>query len=171
MSTEPTLPRWVYVLALLAVVTLAAVWFWPGDSEPTTTPPPPATAAPAATTSPASVPEPPTASANPLLEQDDNPRCNAQSLPPQAFDTIDDIESGGPYGFSRDGLVFENREGLLPPADFGYYHEYTVVTPGASGRGTRRIVTAGEDPGQADEVQAWWYTEDHYASFCRIGLD
>ncbi|MBR7551253.1 hypothetical protein KC220_22185, partial [Mycobacterium tuberculosis] len=37
--------------------------------------------------------------------------------------------------------------------------EYTVDTPGAPTRGTRRIVTGGDPP------EAWYYTDDHYASF------
>ena len=41
----------------------------------------------------------------------------------------------------------------------GYYREYTVDTPGARTRGTRRIVTGGDPP------EAWYYTDDHYASF------
>jgi hypothetical protein len=41
----------------------------------------------------------------------------------------------------------------------GYYREYTVDTPGARTRGTRRIVTGGDPP------EAWYYTDDHYESF------
>ena len=81
-------------------------------------------------------------------------------LPDQAADTLGLISAGGPYPYRSDGVVFENREGLLPAHDSGYYHEYTVATPGSADRGTRRIVT-----GQAGE-QYW--TADHYASFREI---
>ncbi|MFH9569323.1 ribonuclease domain-containing protein [Streptomyces sp. NPDC017454] len=79
-------------------------------------------------------------------------------LPSQAHDTLDLIEQGGPYPFEQDGTVFQNREGILPGQSTGYYHEYTVITPGSDTRGARRIVT-GED------YQEDYYTADHYASF------
>ncbi|MFH8978554.1 ribonuclease domain-containing protein [Streptomyces sp. NPDC017890] len=79
-------------------------------------------------------------------------------LPSQAHDTLDLIEQGGPYPFEQDGTVFQNREGILPGRSTGYYHEYTVITPGSDTRGARRIVT-GED------YQEDYYTADHYASF------
>ena len=80
------------------------------------------------------------------------------ALPSQAHDTLDLIEAGGPYPYPQDGTVFQNREGLLPARSSGYYHEYTVITPGSPDRGARRIVT-GED------FEEDYYTADHYASF------
>ncbi|MFF8033785.1 MULTISPECIES: ribonuclease domain-containing protein [unclassified Streptomyces] len=79
-------------------------------------------------------------------------------LPPEAHDTLDLIGRGGPYPFEQDGTVFQNREGLLPGRSSGYYHEYTVITPGSPTRGARRIVTG-------EEYQEDYYTADHYASF------
>ncbi|MFC7911814.1 ribonuclease domain-containing protein [Streptomyces nigra] len=80
------------------------------------------------------------------------------ALPSQAHDTLELIEQGGPFPFEQDGTVFQNREGILPSRSTGYYHEYTVITPGSDTRGARRIVT-GEEP------QEDYYTADHYASF------
>ncbi|MDG4858711.1 ribonuclease [Streptomyces sp. T-3] len=80
------------------------------------------------------------------------------ALPSQAHDTLDLIEAGGPYPYPQDGTVFQNREGILPSHNSGYYHEYTVVTPGSDDRGARRIVT-----GEANQED--YYTADHYASF------
>ncbi|MFJ7906806.1 ribonuclease [Kitasatospora sp. NPDC096204] len=80
------------------------------------------------------------------------------ALPPQATDTLDLIASDGPFPYSQDGVVFQNREGVLPSESYGYYHEYTVITPGSPTRGARRIVT-----GQA--YQEDYYTGDHYATF------
>ncbi|MEV8044518.1 ribonuclease domain-containing protein [Streptomyces griseoluteus] len=80
------------------------------------------------------------------------------SLPSQAYDTLDLIAQGGPYPYSQDGVVFQNREGVLPGQSSGYYHEYTVKTPGDATRGARRIVT-----GQRTEED--YYTSDHYATF------
>ncbi|MEV5170009.1 ribonuclease domain-containing protein [Streptomyces flaveolus] len=79
-------------------------------------------------------------------------------LPSQAYDTLDLIERGGPFPYAQDGTVFQNREGVLPSRSSGYYHEYTVITPGSSTRGARRIVTG-------DEYQEDYYTSDHYATF------
>lgn len=80
------------------------------------------------------------------------------SLPSQAYDTLGLIARGGPYPYSQDGVVFQNREGVLPSQSSGYYHEYTVKTPGEPTRGARRIVT-----GQRTEED--YYTSDHYATF------
>jgi ribonuclease T1 len=89
-------------------------------------------------------------------------RVALSSLPPEASDTYELIQSGGPFPYSQDGTVFSNREGLLPSCSSGYYHEYTVKTPGSSTRGTRRIIT-----GNAGE---YFYTGDHYASFSLINV-
>ena len=83
-------------------------------------------------------------------------------LPPEALDTIDLIDAGGPFPFDRDGVTFQNRERLLPSMPRGYYSEYTVITPGENDRGARRII-AGED----GEL---YYTDDHYDSFYWILL-
>jgi len=80
-----------------------------------------------------------------------------EALPAEAAATVELIDAGGPFPYRQDGTVFENREGLLPRRDAGYYHEYTVETPGSADRGPRRIVTG------ADGEMYW--TADHYDSF------
>jgi guanyl-specific ribonuclease Sa len=82
------------------------------------------------------------------------------TLPPEATDTYNLIQQGGPYPYPQDDTVFDNREGLLPSCSSGYYHEYTVKTPGSPDRGARRIVA-----GSGGE---YFYTGDHYASFSVI---
>lgn len=82
-------------------------------------------------------------------------------LPVQAQHTVALIVQGGPFPYPRkDGTVFGNREGRLPPQRRGFYREYTVPTPGEPTRGARRII-AGSDG-------AFYYTPDHYRSFRRI---
>lgn len=81
----------------------------------------------------------------------------ASQLPQEARDTLALIQRGGPYPYSRDGVVYSNFEKILPGKASGYYHEYTVVTPGSQDRGARRIVAGG----QGEK----YYTDDHYASF------
>lgn len=88
------------------------------------------------------------------------PVVNIQKLPPEAKKTLDLIKKGGPFPYDRDGIVFRNREKILPLAPTGYYREYTVPTPGIRNRGARRIVT-----GKKREA---YYTQDHYQSFYRI---
>ncbi len=86
-------------------------------------------------------------------------------LPIQAQETHRLIRSGGPFPYAKDGVVFGNRERLLPGKARGFYREYTVKTPGARTRGARRIICGGTPP-TAPEV--CYYTGDHYASFKRI---
>lgn len=82
------------------------------------------------------------------------------ALPAEARETLRLIDKGGPYPYDRDGAVFGNFEGLLPQQSRGYYHEYTVRTPGSKDRGARRIVA-----GKGGE---FYWTADHYQSFQRI---
>jgi len=86
------------------------------------------------------------------------------ALPREAREMLAHIRNGGPFRFERDGVTFGNRERSLPPRKRGYYHEYTVVTPGVRTRGARRIVCGG--PRKMPD--ACYYTDDHYASFRRI---
>ena len=61
-------------------------------------------------------------------------------LPPEGIHTIQLIIQGGPYPFpSKDGKKFGNKFGDLPAYSQDYL-EFTVLTPGASDRGARRIV-------------------------------
>jgi len=89
---------------------------------------------------------------------------NLSAVPEDERDQLEStlalIARGGPFPHAKDGSVFQNREGLLPPQAQGYYREYTVPTPGANTRGARRVVQ-----GRGGET---WYTRDHYNSFVRI---
>ncbi|RZL33521.1 MAG: hypothetical protein EOP35_17685 [Rubrivivax sp.] len=86
-------------------------------------------------------------------------------LPVQAQETHRLIHAGGPFPHAKDGVVFGNRERLLPAKARGFYREYTVKTPGARNRGARRIVCGGTPP---TVPEVCYYTGDHYASFKRI---
>lgn len=85
-------------------------------------------------------------------------------LPPQGHETYQRIRRGGPFAFEKDGVVFGNRERLLPTSKRGYYREYTVKTPGSRDRGARRIVCGGP----STEPDVCYYSIDHYASFRKI---
>ncbi|SOD74721.1 ribonuclease T1 [Jatrophihabitans sp. GAS493] len=84
------------------------------------------------------------------------------SLPSEAAATVALIQHDGPFPYSQDGVVFNNNEKLLPEQPTGYYHEYTVPTPGSSDRGARRIIhgAGGE----------YYYTDDHYESFVAVDI-
>jgi ribonuclease T1 len=88
----------------------------------------------------------------------------AAALPREARDVLVLIHAGGPFRFERDGVTFGNRERSLPSRKRGYYHEYTVATPGVRTRGAWRIVCGGART--APEV--CYYSDDHYATFRRI---
>lgn len=84
-------------------------------------------------------------------------------LPVQARQTVSLIEKGGPFPYPHnDGVVFHNNEHLLPRESDGYYHEYTVPTPGSADRGARRIITGRDGE--------FYYTADHYEHFVRIDV-
>ena len=70
------------------------------------------------------------------------------------------IERGGPFSFRQDGVVFQNREHILPGQPRGYYREYTVPTPGARNRAACRVIQGR----RADT----YYTRDHYRTFIRL---
>lgn len=94
------------------------------------------------------------------------PTCEFSTLPAEASATAKLVRAGGPFPYPRnDGVVFHNNAKLLPAQRDGYYHEYTVPTPGAATRGERRLVTGGRPLTSPAE---WYFTGDHYESFCAL---
>ncbi|MEU3401779.1 ribonuclease domain-containing protein [Streptomyces filamentosus] len=132
-------------LAVLAGLSLLLTGCSAGTATPT------ATAAPSRTAS------------APAQRASSLPVVRESELPPEARTTLARIRAGGPFPYAKDGTVFSNFERILPPRKRGYYHEYTVRTPGERDRGARRIVTGGE--GER------YYTDDHYESFREVVAD
>ena len=96
----------------------------------------------------------------------DTQLCPIDTLPPQTDDVVDRILTNQDHIYSaHDGKHFGNYEGRLPRQRGDYYREYTVTTPGNSSRGARRIVVGG---GSENDPDVWYYTDDHYESFCEI---
>jgi ribonuclease T1 len=127
---------------LVGVLAAIVTWYASGDGGGTTPAPQPT----------------PTVTVTPSQTM---PTIAEADLPPEALETLADIDNGGPYDYpGKDDTTFTNAEGLLPDHESGYYREYTVETPGSSDRGARRIVTG--DGGE------FYYTDDHYDSFRRI---
>ena len=152
---------WVWVVAAL----LFAVWlFWPRVvKSPAVDEIPPAASAPAST--PTALARPDAHAVAPADAPADAHASLPAFLPEEARQTVVMILHGGPFPHRQDGTVFGNREGRLPAKPRGYYHEYTVDTPGLDHRGARRIVTGGQPPA------AWYYTDDHYDSFRAFEVD
>ena len=94
-----------------------------------------------------------------------NETVSLVNLPKEAQSTARLIRAGGPFPHDKDGVVFGNRERILPKQQRGFYREYTVITPGARNRGARRIVCGGA---VAVNPDACYYSDDHYASFRRL---
>ena len=145
-------PRIHWAWWVLSITLLLAWRYWP--HETLQYPAPPVATTQASGRAPASVeyPAPPSERSLP------DARLPA-FLPAEALHTIALIQRGGPFTHQQDGSVFGNREGHLPTKPRGWYHEYTVETPGLSHRGTRRIITGGIPP------HVWYYTSNHYDSF------
>ena len=152
---------WVWVVAAL----LFAVWlFWPRVvKSPAVDEIPPAASAPAST--PTALARPDAHAVAPADAPADAHASLPAFLPDEARQTVVMILHGGPFPHRQDGTVFGNREGRLPAKPRGYYHEYTVDTPGLDHRGARRIVTGGQPPA------AWYYTDDQYDSFRAFEVD
>jgi len=98
------------------------------------------------------------------------PACTANQLPDQARVVVDDIKSGGPFDYpEKDGSHFGNYENTLPHKKGNYYREYTVDEDKTDhSRGPARIITGGST---ATHPDVWYYTSDHYSSFCEIQED
>lgn len=133
--------RWTLGSIGAVLIAIAAAWFGldeAGDSRPSPT----------------------TASSN------SDKTCSLGTLPDEAGHVVEDILTGGPFVYpENDGTHFGNYEGLLPEEHNDYYREYTVDTPGLDHRGARRLVTGGETE---TDPETWYYTSDHYESFCEI---
>ena len=93
------------------------------------------------------------------------PPIAALDLPKEGRATLDRIRDNRPFPYDRDGVTFGNFEGMLPQKPRGYYHEYTVKTPGSRNRGARRIVCGGAK----GTISDCYYSDDHYQSFKTIG--
>ena len=136
--------------ALLAVAVVLVVWWWVGAGGQLAGRAGGGSGAQSA----------PSAAATARNDARGLPTVRVADLPTEARRTLDRIAAGGPYPYSRDGVVFQNRERQLPRRAGGYYHEYTVPTPGEADRGARRIITGTRG-------ERYW-TPDHYRSFSVI---
>ena len=86
-------------------------------------------------------------------------------LPLDARQTFALIQAGGPFLYENDGVIFFNRERILPAKPRGRYREYTVPTPGLRHRGARRLVC---EVASQTVIDPCYYTADHYRNFKRV---
>lgn len=165
--------RYQWLLVLVAAVLLVAWWFVDGgqggadpSSGPSSSPSSGPSSSPSAshdltvTTTPTTEPSSDPGAGTGVDPDSGLPLVEESSLPAEARDVLDRIDSGGPFKYpDDDGGTFQNREDLLPDRQLGYYREYTVETAPRV-RGPRRIVAG--DGGE------YYWTDDHYDSFSRI---
>jgi guanyl-specific ribonuclease Sa len=143
---------------LVVALVLLAMWAW--QQRPHA---PGVASVPTVSVPDARMPAPP--SLPPVASSPSTPGADAgwpAFLPPEAIDTLQRIARDGPFEHRQDGATFQNRERRLPPQPRGYYHEYTVETPGSRDRGARRIIAGGDPPVE------YFYSDDHYRSFRRF---
>lgn len=145
---------------LVALALVAFIWWTQGDDAAKDRADGESTPTASVTPTPEVTGGAPGESESGTSDEGDLPSVPLSDLPPEAAETLDLIDAGGPFPHDRDGVTFENREDLLPQQPSGYYREYTVETPGSDDRGARRIVTG-------DRGELYW-TDDHYASFSTI---
>ena len=151
VPVDVALPRWsrsaLALLTALVAVTLVLAGCGSKAGSSTTAPP-------------GSAPVGADAGLAPAAATTDLSTMTVAQLPAEGRDTLVLIAEGGPFPYSKDGVTFQNREGILPKQKSGFYQEYTVETPGSDDRGARRIVT-GKDGSR-------FYTDDHYDSFREV---
>ncbi len=140
----------------LVLIIGLALAFWLGKQSGSSDRAAPSTVSTASVPEVQTLPEP---APLPAGVRNPEPASQPSFLPPEAQTTLVLISRGGPFPNRQDGVVFQNREQRLPKKTRGYYHEYTVATPGLSHRGARRIITGGTP------VEIYYYTEDHYENF------
>jgi ribonuclease T1 len=164
---KPGIPNWMRILGIVILLLFALVSNWEtlsGGSPTSASTRTPATR-PTAAETPEVAATPDTAPASDdlivhdvsIYDLDGNLAYQGDvDLGP----TLDRIARGESDSHPNDGAVFQNREGLLPDQDGGYYHEYVVRTPGLDSVGPQRLIL-----GASGEV---YYTPDHYQTFTQI---
>ena len=169
-TTRPKIqPAWIGGALVVVLIVVAALFFQPSSSTDDSSTP--GTRATSTSTSRATSRSPGRPTTGGSVDPASGLRwIELTALPRQAQQTVSLIEAGGPYPYSRDGIVFGNREGLLPSERNGWYHEYTVVTPGSNDRGARRVVTGGAQGSTLGSGLEFFYSDDHYDSFSRIRI-
>ncbi|MFT4217932.1 MAG: ribonuclease domain-containing protein [Micropruina sp.] len=153
--------RLLLVVGLVVVLVFAGIqWRQADGGEPA--------AAPTASGSPVATRSATPVTSSPVTPPDRSEPPACSRLPAEVSDAVAAVRNDGPYLRPRDdGGTFGNREGLLPAKPRGYYREYTVLAPGQKFPGPRRLVTGGQ-PRLGTEPVDWFYTSDHYESFCQL---
>ena len=149
---------------LLALVMAAVVWWTQGDgstpgsqADPGTSsqaPSPTGTPSPSPSDSPS---RDSTETNAPVTEPSQRPGTDPMSglpfvllaqLPPEAAETVELIDAGGPFPEDEDGGTFENREDLLPDEQTGLLRRVHRPDPGlgrprcTAHRGRRRAASS-----------------------------
>lgn len=116
----------------------------------------------------------------PAPGRDIYPKIEDQVRVSSILELIGKIYRGEQLPYQQDGVVFQNKEGRLPAQSYGFYHEYTLLPPGAypshvviggvayalseklGRRGAERIIVGGG--------RYIYYTPDHYRTFIQLQM-
>jgi ribonuclease T1 len=113
-----------------------------------------------------------------------SPAVNDPKRNTKLMEIISKIYNGQPLDFPKDGIVFGNKEGRLPPMPNGFYREYTVVPPGRhSGDGYDNVNIGGKDYVVGQMIgqrgperlviggsKLIYYSPDHYVTFILLQI-
>lgn len=95
--------------------------------------------------------------------------ANCPDMPPRGVER-DNLRDARMLAVDGKGTVFNNNEGLLPAAGRGeVYREYDLGGPrDGNNRGAHRAVLRVQEGKDRGRIQAQYYTQDHYRTFCII---
>jgi len=92
------------------------------------------------------------------------PDCGVRG-PSKSTGELDNFRDAKIEAVAGRGAVFGNNENLLPSAGKNQtYYEYDLGQDGFGGRGSHRAVILV----QSGVIQDSYFTQDHYATFCKI---
>mgnify|MGYP001431438737 CR=1 FL=1 len=118
--------------------------------------------------------------AAPKPGKDITPKIEDQNRVTAILELVGKVYRGESFQYSHDGIVFKNKENVLPAMPNGYYHEYTLLPDGKypssvtiggkvynmgqklGKRGCERIIIGG-----GEKI---YYTMDHYATFVELKM-
>jgi len=139
------------------------------------------------------------AAPGPLTAKTEAPECvpNKDILPGTDLSPkVDDVRAAAieellkriatcqPLLYYHDGIVFANKENLLPARTAGYYHEYTLAIPGRKIGDSPEVVNVGTQTFTTGEIfsprgperiivgseNELFYTPDHYSHFVELHI-
>ena len=91
-------------------------------------------------------------------------RSASTSCPARRSRPLQLVAAGGPFPYERDGVTFQNREGLLPSSPRATTRSTPCTTPGEDDRAPGASIVDGD-------YAVAYLTDDHYESFRELVPD